>query len=142
MLSIPGSGEVLALTDPSGNNLVPLHDALGSTMGLVNNSGQVQNSYGYSAFGTQSQSGTPYYYPYLYTGHEWSDMGGVSQQYYTWARPYSPGLHRFIAPDPAGFAGSGTNLFAYVGDDPIDLTDPTGLSGSGFITWVGVVHGG
>jgi len=120
---------VLALTDPSGNNLVPLHDSLGSTLWMVNSSGQMQTTFTYTPFGAPSQSGTQSNYPYLFTGREWSDIGGVSQQYYTWARPYSPGLHRFIAPDPIGFAGSGTNLYAYVGNDPIDLSDPTGLRG-------------
>jgi RHS repeat-associated protein len=41
------------------------------------------------------------------------------------ARFYDPQLGRFISEDPAGFAG-GLNLYAYVGDDPVDDTDPQG----------------
>jgi hypothetical protein len=37
-----------------------------------------------------------------------------------------PALQRFISEDPADFAG-GLNLYAYVGNRPLDLTDPLGL---------------
>ncbi|MEJ0043286.1 MAG: RHS repeat-associated core domain-containing protein [Rhizomicrobium sp.] len=39
---------------------------------------------------------------------------------------YSPTLGRFLQPDPTGTSGSGTNLYAYVGNDPINRTDPSG----------------
>ena len=43
-----------------------------------------------------------------------------------WNRWYDPTIGRFISPDPAGTAGSGTNLYAYCGNGPMDNTDPTG----------------
>ena len=43
------------------------------------------------------------------------------------ARYYDPSIGRFISEDPIGFAGSGTNFYAYVKNDPINLTDPLGL---------------
>ena len=43
------------------------------------------------------------------------------------ARYYNPALGRFISRDPTGYAGSGINLYAYCGDNPLVYTDPTGL---------------
>jgi len=43
------------------------------------------------------------------------------------ARIYSPALGRFMQTDPIGTAG-GANLYAYVGNDPLNLTDPYGLA--------------
>ena len=43
------------------------------------------------------------------------------------ARYYNATLQRFISEDPLEFGGGQTNLYGYVGDDPIDFTDPLGL---------------
>ena len=37
------------------------------------------------------------------------------------ARYYNATLRRFISEDPIGFLGGQSNLYAYVGDDPIDF---------------------
>jgi hypothetical protein len=47
------------------------------------------------------------------------------------ARFYSPAIGRFLQTDPSGY-GSGNNLYAYVGNDPLNLIDPTGLFSEGF----------
>ena len=42
------------------------------------------------------------------------------------ARIYSPALGRFLQTDPLGSA-AGPNLYAYVGNDPLNWVDPYGL---------------
>jgi len=59
-----------------------------------------------------------------YAGHE---LDGNFFLYDSKARYYDPQLGRFMQPDPIGTDG-GMNLYAYVGDDPVDYADPLGLA--------------
>lgn len=43
------------------------------------------------------------------------------------ARWYDPETGRFLTEDPAGFEGGDVNLYAYVGNNPVNLVDPLGL---------------
>jgi uncharacterized protein RhaS with RHS repeats len=42
-------------------------------------------------------------------------------------RYYDPKGGRFISEDPLGFGGGGVNVYAYVGNGPVNFTDPLGL---------------
>ncbi len=44
-------------------------------------------------------------------------------------RSYDPATGQFVSNDPAGLAGGDINLRTYVGNQPTDFIDPTGLTG-------------
>ena len=60
-----------------------------------------------------------------YAGRPLEERTGLSDNRARW---YEPGTGRFINEDPSGFKGGDANLFRYVGNDPLDRTDPSGLA--------------
>jgi RHS repeat-associated protein len=114
---------VLAYTTGS-SKFVPLTDVLGSTIGLVSSLGSIATSWKYEPFGMPTVSSQGTNYPYLFAGMEYDSGPGL---YHTYARYYHPRLQRFISEDPLQFGGGDINLFAYVGNDPVNEVDPLGL---------------
>jgi len=46
--------------------------------------------------------------------------------HYNWHRYYDPATGRYLTPDPIGFSGGDLNLYSYVFQNPVNLTDPSG----------------
>jgi RHS repeat-associated protein len=119
-----GIDKVFTRTDAGGTR-TPLTDGLGSTLELADDAGTLQTQYTYDPFGNTTSTGTTSTNSSKYTGRE-DDGTGL---YYYRARYYSPSLQRFLSEDPAAFGGGDVNLYAYVGNDPVNFADPSGLCG-------------
>ncbi|WP_249027737.1 RHS repeat domain-containing protein [Xanthomonas albilineans] len=121
ILTGPGIDERYARDDNGGRTYF-LTDLLGSTRLLTDTNGNAVQRYDYDPYGTTTQSSTSYNNPYQYTGRE-HDQSGL---YYYRARYYTAELGRFISEDPLQLA-AGVNIYAYVGEGPINRIDPSGL---------------
>ena len=105
-------------------------DHLGSIRELLDYNGKVYQRYSYSAYGEttiakhRDKSENSFVEnPYTYTSRELDHRTGF---YYYRSRWYNPNTGRFLSTDPIEFEAGDSNLYRYVGNNPISFIDPDG----------------
>jgi RHS repeat-associated protein len=115
---------------PLDERLYVLHDFF-NVSSVVSTSGTVQERYGYDAFGGvrfmdanfNSRGGSIYGWETLYGAYKWDGETGL---YLVRNRYLHPKLGRWLTRDPIYYR-AGINIYRYVGNNPTNSIDITGL---------------
>jgi RHS repeat-associated protein len=108
-----------------------IRDQVGSVRLVVNAAtGAVVQRLDYDEFGRVLSDTNPGFQPFGFAGGLYDPDTGLVR---FGARDYDAETGRWTAKDPIGFAGNQTNLYAYVGSNPVNSKDPTGLCAVGTV---------
>ncbi|OAI75332.1 hypothetical protein RSP799_23730 [Ralstonia solanacearum] len=107
-------------------SLIYARNHLGSVTDTLTPNGRAVTHTEYGPYGelVKSQGRAEYRADFGYAGMQYHAASGM---YLTQYRAYDPGTGRWVSRDPIGELG-GINLYAYVGGNPISLTDRRGLA--------------
>ena len=109
-----------------------ISDHLGSVRLVVDAStGEVVQRIDYDEFGNVTRDTNPGFQPFGFAGGLYDQDTKLTR---FGARDYDAETGRWTAKDPIGFAAGDTNLYGYVGNQPIGLIDPNGYAPS-FQNW-------
>jgi len=116
--------ELLRAQNGTTNRYWYVLDGRDNVVAVTDGAGKVVDRYNYDSWG--ESIGTDYEtvpQQLRYAGYWWD---GELQWYWLSVRYYDPEDLHFLQPDPS--EQDGVHTYAYVGDYPLDATDPTGLS--------------
>jgi RHS repeat-associated protein len=115
-------------------------DQVGTPRVVTQQNGTVVKTLGHDAFGVQTGDSAPAFeLPFGFAGGLADPVTGLVR---FGLRDYEPASGRWTARDPALFGGGQANLYDYVGSDPIDNRDPSGLICVGGSVYAGFGGGG
>jgi RHS repeat-associated protein len=112
---------------PNTGNYFYTRDHLGSIRELTDAGGNVRARYAYDSFGRRSKSDGDLEADFGFTGLFFASEAGLSVARF---RTYDAIAGRWLSRDPLRQAelDEGPNLYAYVGNNPVNLVDPLGLA--------------
>jgi RHS repeat-associated protein len=117
-----------------------LADPVGTPLLAVDaETGEVARRMDFDPWGVVTADTAPGFHPFGFAGGLYDEAAGLVR---FGARDYDPALGRWTTPDPLGFSGGDTNLYAYRRGDPVNGSDPLGLQSLGdFFTSPEFVNG-
>lgn len=108
-------------------------DWRGSVRLVVNvDTGAIVQRLDYTPFGRVLEDSNPGFQPFGFAGGLYDHETGLVR---FGARDYNPLIGRWTSKDPILFGGGDTNLYRYVGNDPVNFIDPSGLEKLYIIYW-------
>jgi RHS repeat-associated protein len=100
-------------------------DHLGSIRLVIDkSSGAIAQQLDYDEFGNVTQNTNPDFQSFAYAGGLYDAQTKLVR---FGARDYDASVGRWTCKDPIGFGGNQANFYCYVGNDPINWIDPSGL---------------
>jgi RHS repeat-associated protein len=129
----PAYMDALVLRDRGAERLYVQQDANWNVTGLVSTAGAVLERYAYDPYGAVTFlnatwgaiADSAYAWVYLQQGGRYDTTSGL---YSFRSRDYSPTLGRWVQQDPVSYGAGDTNLYRFLLNRPVNLTDPMGLA--------------
>jgi RHS repeat-associated protein len=119
-------GDVLSEFDGSSAKCYE-PDGLGSTDALSDASQTVTDQWRYRAFGAATHTTGTDSNPFTWAGRQGNFNDAETGLYFLRTRYYDQVTAQFLSQDPIGFDGGDANLYRFVGNNPVNMIDPSGL---------------